>query len=172
MIASRHAAALALALVAGVTLTAPARAEPEKLAVFDFQFSNLSPVPADEAEQARLKRISEELRTLLAESGRYRIVSTDPVKAEVEKSADLRRCNGCAEDFARKLGADAAVTGEVQKVSNLIININVYVKPLAGNAPERAYSVDLRGNTDESFDRGIRYLVKNEFLEKEPEPAK
>ncbi|SFS36903.1 Protein of unknown function [Methylobacterium sp. yr668] len=89
------------------------------------------------------------------------MVSTEPVRDEVTRSADLRRCNGCADDFARKLGADVAITGEVQKVSNLILNLNVYVKSLTGDAPEKAYSVDLRGDTDESFDRGIRFLVEN-----------
>ena len=54
-----------------------------------------------------------------------------------------------------------AITGEVQKVSNLILNLNVYVKQLSGNVPEKAYSVDLRGDTDESFARGIRFLVEN-----------
>ncbi|MGU3666955.1 DUF3280 domain-containing protein [Methylobacterium sp. A49B] len=142
-------------------LASAARAAPEKAAVFDFQFSNLSPVPSDAADTARLKRVSAELRDLLAKKGLFTVVSVDPVREEVAKSADLRRCNGCADQMARKLGADVAITGEVQKVSNLILNLNVYVKPLAGNAPERAYSVDLRGDTDESFDRGIRFLVEN-----------
>ncbi|WP_233383524.1 DUF2380 domain-containing protein [Methylobacterium sp. C25] len=30
----------------------------------------------------------------------------------------------------------------------------------------KAFSVDLRGNTDESFDRGIKYLVKNQLLDR------
>jgi hypothetical protein len=79
----------------------------------------------------------------------------------VTKGPDLRHCNGCAEEYAKKLGADVAVTGEIQKVSNLILNINVYVKDLRGNKPEQAYSVDIRGDNDTSFDRGLRYLVKN-----------
>ncbi|MBB5764261.1 hypothetical protein HNR01_003900 [Methylorubrum rhodesianum] len=156
----------ALTLVGGLSLfVGVARAEPEKAAVFDFQFAKGAPTEPSEAEHERLRRTSETLRALMAESGRYTLVSTDPVREEVAKSADLRACNGCAEDFARRLGAHTVVTGEVQKVSNLILNINVYVKPLAAGAPERAYSVDLRGNTDESFDRGIRYLVKNRLLE-------
>ena len=73
----------------------------------------------------------------------------------------MRHCNGCAEEYAKKLGADVAVTGEIQKVSNLILNINIYVKDLRGNKPEQAYSVDIRGDNDTSFDRGLRYLVKN-----------
>jgi hypothetical protein len=139
----------------------PVLAAPEKAAVFDFQFSNLSPVPADEANRARLDRTSAQLRNLLQAKGLFVIVPTDPMKDEVAKSADLRRCNGCADGFARKLGADVAITGEVQKVSNLILNLNVYVKQLSGNVPEKAYSVDLRGDTDESFERGIRFLVEN-----------
>lgn len=154
------AAGLALALAAG-----SAHAEPERVAVFDFQFAKGAPTEPTEEERARLRRTSDELRTLLTESGRYTVVSTDPVREDVAKSADLRACNGCAEDFAKRLGADAAVTGEVQKVSNLILNINVYVKRLKDTAPEQAYSVDLRGNTDESFDRGIKYLVKNRMLD-------
>jgi hypothetical protein len=157
---SLAAAGLSIGLAATV-----ARAEPEKAAVFDFQFARGAPTEPTEEDRARLRRTSETFRTLLTESGRYAVVSTDPVRDAVRNSSDLRACNGCADDFAKKLGADAAITGEVQKVSNLILNINVYVKPLRSSAPEQAYSVDLRGNTDESFDRGIRYLVKNRMLE-------
>jgi hypothetical protein len=153
----RSASLIAIFLVAGGS----ALAAPEKAAVFDFQFSNLSPVPSDRADTARLNRVSAQLRDLLQTKGLFSVVSVDPVRDEVAKSADLRRCNGCADELARKLGADVAITGEVQKVSNLILNLNVYVKPLGGSAPEKAYSVDLRGDTDESFDRGIRYLVEN-----------
>ena len=77
------------------------------------------------------------------------------------KGPGLRRCNGCAGEYAKTLGADVAITGEIQKVSNLILNINVYVKDLKGDKPERAYSVDIRGDNDTSFDRGLKYLVKN-----------
>ena len=54
-----------------------------------------------------------------------------------------------------------AITGEIQKVSNLILNINVYVKELKGGKPEQACSVDIRGDNDVSFDRGLKYFVKN-----------
>ena len=54
-----------------------------------------------------------------------------------------------------------AITGQIQKVSNLILNINVYIKDLRNDAPEKAYSVDIRGDNDLSFQHGIKYLVKN-----------
>lgn len=149
------------ALAALLLTSTAAHAEPPKAAVFDFQLADQGMLGPTEADRARLGPLSELLRSLLKESGRYEIVSTDPVKEEVTKGSDLRRCNGCAEDYARKLKADVAITGEIQKVSNLILNINLYVKDLRSDKPEQAYSVDIRGNNDASFDRGLKYLVKN-----------
>lgn len=137
-----------------------AHAEPPKAAVFNFQLANLGAQGPTDADVARLGPISDLLRQQLKDTGRYEIVSTAPVKADVAK-ADLRACGGCADDFARKLGADVAITGEVQKVSSVILNINVYVKDLRSKTPERAYSVDIRGDNDTSFDHGVKYLVKN-----------
>jgi hypothetical protein len=144
-----------------LAVTAGARAEPPKAAVFDFELANLGSQEPTDADKARLKPLSDQLRSLLKESARYAIVSTDPVREDVAKGSNLRRCNGCAEEYAKKLGADVAITGEIQKVSNLILNINVYVKDLRSGKPEQAYSVDIRGDNDVSFDRGIKYLVKN-----------
>ena len=147
--------------VAVLSLATAAHAEPPKAAVFDFQLANLGAQGPTDADTARLGPLSDLLRTQLKDSGRYQIVSTDPVRVEVAKSADLRKCGGCADDFARKLGADVAITGEIQKVSNLILNINVYVKDLRAGTAEKAYSVDIRGDNDLSFEHGVRYLVKN-----------
>jgi hypothetical protein len=138
----------------------------EKAAVFDFQLSNLDAQPPTQADLDRLPRISDELRQELSKSGLYDIVSTAPLKAEVEKGAELRSCGGCAVGFAKKLGADVAITGEIQKVSNLILNLNVYIKAVNGNQPEKSYSVDIRGDTDESFDRAVKYVVQNNILGK------
>ncbi len=150
------------ALVAAAT-AAPALAAPEKAAVFDFQLANLAQLPPTTADAARLPHLSDMLRQLLADSGRYQIVATDSFKGKAQ-AEDLRSCGGCAEDYARSLGAQLAVTGQIQKVSNLILNINVYIKDVGSKAPEHAYSVDIRGDNDDSFDHGIKYLVKHEIL--------
>ena len=152
------ACAATLLLGAGAADAAP------KAAVFDFQFADLAAQPPTQADMARLPRISAELRKLLGESGLYEIVPIGPVAAEVEASAPLRACGGCAATFAQKLGADVAITGEIQKVSNLILNLNVYILDVDGKTPERAYSVDMRGDTDESFDRAVHYIVRHNIL--------
>ena len=58
-------------------------------------------------------------------------------------------CGGCEAALATKVGAQVAVIGWVQKVSNLILNINVVIRDASSGAVLHAGSVDIRGNTDE-----------------------
>ena len=67
-------------------------------------------------------------------------------------------------EIARRAGAEIAITGTVRKVSSLILNINIQVREVAGGKLTRALQADIRGNTDESWLRGIRWLVANRLL--------
>ena len=67
-------------------------------------------------------------------------------------------------DFAIKAGADRAAWGTVQKVSNLILNINVYIEDARQKKMEFVRSVDIRGNTDESWQRGLDYMLRHYLL--------
>src|SRR5215207_8510535 len=87
-----------------------------------------------------------------------------PALAEVAAVKSLRDCNGCELDLARKLGADLAAVGWVQKVSNLILNLTMQVREVGTGRLVRAGSVDIRGNTDESWRRGITYLVNRRLF--------
>jgi len=49
----------------------------------------------------------------------------------------------------------------VQKVCNLILNLNIEVRDSATDQALYTRSVDIRGNTDESWLRGVRRLVDN-----------
>ena len=62
-------------------------------------------------------------------------------------------------DLARSLGAQQLAFGWVQKVSNLILNVNLVIEDAGTGQVLHAESVDIRGNTDESWSRGLRYLV-------------
>jgi Protein of unknown function (DUF2380) len=98
--------------------------------------------------------------------GRFELVDTRA--AQLEASRQLWNCKGCEIAIADRLGADLALVGWVQKVSNLILNINVAIREVPSRELVFAGSVDIRGNTDESWQRGIRYLLKNRLL-KEPD---
>ncbi|MGF1610580.1 MAG: DUF2380 domain-containing protein [Kiloniellales bacterium] len=153
--------------------TGSAAAELPRVAVFDFELidtsleGELSGPRAD--EQQRLVLIGDLLRRQLAESGRYEVVDIAPQAAAIERAGHLYGCNGCETKIARALGADLALRGTVQKVSNLILNINLYLRNAASGEQLRVMSVDIRGNTDESWTHGIRYLLRNRLL-KEPAP--
>jgi Protein of unknown function (DUF2380) len=136
----------------------------EKAAVFEFEIirSNvIAGVREDRrAEAMRLAMIGARLREMLDASGQFELVDIAPVAAKAAAS-NLQSCGNCADEFARELGASYAFTGTVQKVSELILNINVYVHDAEASKPVAGASVDLRGNTDESWRRGIDYLYKN-----------
>jgi Protein of unknown function (DUF2380) len=106
-----------------------------------------------------LVRLSQQLRTLVTKSGKLEVVDIALVEDEARK-ANLQKCGGCDADLAEKLGAEISITGTVQKVSNLILNINLYARVVATKEPLVAMSVDIRGNTDESWSRGLEYLVR------------
>nr|WP_311538856.1 DUF3280 domain-containing protein [uncultured Bradyrhizobium sp.] len=146
---------------------AAARAEPPKLAVFDLEMIDTSlqgEVNGPQAdEQARLLRTGEQVRKELAESGRFQVLDIAPVNAAAHGS-NLQACGGCDVKLAGELGADLAITGVVQKVSNLILNINLYLRDVHTGQLVAAASADMRGNTDESWSRATDYLIRNRLL--------
>jgi hypothetical protein len=142
-------------------------AEPPKLAVFDFEMIDTS-LPgqfygpqADEHD--RLLWVGDLLRKELGESGKFRVVDIAPVNAAAHQS-NLQACGGCDVKLAQQLDADLDLTGVVQKVSNLILNINVYLRDVHTGRLVTAASVDMRGNTDESWSRATRYLIRERLL--------
>jgi hypothetical protein len=52
------------------------------------------------------------------------------------------------------------VVAWTQKVSNLILNLNIRIEDVATGETLRGGSVDIRGNNDQSWDRGLKYLLK------------
>ena len=168
---TRFHVGIVLAFVAAICMLANgAWAEEPKatVAVFDFELYDTSLEGEvrglNEAEQQRLGMISGLLRRLMVESGRYQVVDLTPVAAEIEAAGYFRGCNGCDVAIARQLGTALAVTGVVQKVSNLILNINIYIRDTVSGGLVKAMSADIRGNTDQSWSRGVSWLVRNRLL--------
>ena len=113
---------------------------------------------ADEA--ARVALLEEEVHQRLRDEG-FALADLGPVADELERTLNPARCNGCALRMAERLGADYALTGEVQKVSNLILSVTLALTEVEGGRLVRALAVDIRGNTDEAWLRGGRYILDN-----------
>jgi hypothetical protein len=144
-----------------------------KTAIFDIEFRDTSldgeMIGSVSAEQQRLVLLTARLRDALAESGRYEIVDIAPVR-EAALGSNLQNCGGCDRRLAAEIGAELAITGVVQKVSNLILNINVYVRDVATGKLVEGHSADIRSNTDESWLRGLNWILKNRLLAEKAQP--
>lgn len=134
------------------------------VAVFDFELIDTSLEGATNGarddEHARLVKISERLRQRLAEHKQWRSVDIAPVAAQA-RSVHLRACGGCDADLARKVGAELSITGTVQKVSNLILNMKIAVRRVATGRLIATMNADMRGNTEESWTRALDWLFRN-----------
>src|SRR5262249_28431701 len=139
----------------------------QSVAVFDFELIDTSLEGAIRGarpdEQQRLARLSDQLRQLLRDSARFWLVDFTPTPREALAS-NVQAFVGCDIQLARGIGAEMAITGTVQKVSNLILNMNIYVRDASSGATIAAMSADMRGNTDESWSRTLNWLVHNRLL--------
>jgi hypothetical protein len=151
------ASLLLLAAAAGGPVPA---AEPVRLVLFPLELVSTSMEPVREDERARLRLTETELRRRLEARG-YVLLDPAPVAAQMAAHASLRECNGCELELARALGAEQAALAWVGKTSNLILDITLKIGEVETGKLVRAGSVSIRGNTDESWLRGIRYLVDN-----------
>ena len=160
---------IVLAILAGDRANAgPDGKDVPRVAFFGFEFINSSLEPIAQAEVKRIRLLDDALRQKLAASGRFEIVDIPPdMTREITSGPAISNCNGCQRDFAQRVGANWAAWGMVQKVSNLILNINVYMENADSGKMEFAWCVDIRGNTDESWRRGLDYLLRN-YLFREP----
>lgn len=155
------AVAVPLLALTPVTVT---QAAVRSVAVFNFELIDTSLEGATNGpradETARLSQMSASLRGWLADRGDVRVVDTAAV-AKQAAAVHLQECGGCDADLARRVGAELSITGTVQKVSNLILNVNIYIRNVADGRLLAGMSADMRGNTDESWTRTLRWLERN-----------
>jgi Protein of unknown function (DUF2380) len=152
-----------------LSLSAHAADRP-RVAFFGFSMINTSLEATKPEEETRLRVLDTLLQQKLVASGRFAIAEISPeLQKEIARGAEIRDCNGCERDYAKRAGADWAAWGTVQKVSNLILNINLYMEDTRTGKLEFVKSVDIRGNTDESWRHGLEYMLRN-YLLKQPTP--
>ncbi len=137
------------------------------VAVFDFELIDTSldgEMNGPRADQhKRILEISDQLRRRLKASDKVHVVDIAPVAAKAQ-AVHLQECGGCDADLAKRVGATLSITGTVQKVSNLILNMSIYVRDATSGRMLTAMNADMRGNTDESWARTLDWLVRNRLM--------
>ena len=133
------AAALTAGLVVGPVGIASGAADDiggVRVAFFGFHLINTSLEPTTVAEDRRIRDLDGLLQDKLSASGRFKLIAIPPdMQKEIAAGPETGNCNGCERDLAKRLGADRAAWGSVQKVSNLILNINVYMTDVQTGKP-------------------------------------
>jgi hypothetical protein len=156
----------ALSLMARFPLAAATQG-PETVAFLGvhFQNDNAGLEPTTDAERKRLSEIEDSFKQQLTASGRFKFIALSASEKETIKAGQMvGACGGCEFDYGRQAGADLVAWMRVQKVSNLILNLNVYIGRVTDRKLVFVHSVDMRGNTDESWMRSLTYLVQNYLL--------
>jgi Protein of unknown function (DUF2380) len=145
------------------------------LAVLEFELVDDQGNPLTKAAQEnRLRIATAQLQRELAERQLYRVVDPSASQALQTKlraqQEYLYRCDDCAEQVGRLLGVDLVMATWVQKVSELILNLNVQILDVQAGSVVFSKSVDMRGNDDVSWARAVRYLVRDMAEKRERNP--
>ncbi len=127
----------------------------------EFLNDNEALEPTSPAERKRIKTIERLLTTKLEEMDLYKFVDVpNSIQKKIKRGQPIGECGGCEIDYGKELDVDRIVWIRVQKISNLILNMNVYVADVASQQMTFVRSVDIRGNTDESWSHSIKWLIR------------
>jgi curli biogenesis system outer membrane secretion channel CsgG len=116
-----------------------------------------------EDESRRLQLLERLIEQRFRDEG-MNLVDLAPIAEKLASIANPGNCYGCDVRMARTLGADFVVVGAVHKVSNLIISMNLHVRDVLTGDVVRARAVDVRTNTDKSWTRGMKYILKTSIF--------
>ena len=163
--AVRQLAGFALGLAGAILALSPARSDDAKappipIAVADFDYFDTSGEPTNQQaeHQVRLQAFVSAIRSDLERDGRYRVVTlscpqTRCAAAELAPAELLER--------ARAAGANRLLYGGIQKMSTLIQNAKVQVVDIEENKLRFDRLITFRGDTDESWQRAERFIVRD-----------
>ena len=142
--------------------TANAKSKPQKVAFIGFRIINDALEPISNAEKMRARLLDKILIEKLEATGRFQFVTIpESISAQINAGPFIGECNGCEIDYGRKLKADLIAWGTVQKVSNLILNLNVYIASVHSGQMTYIKSVDIRGNNNRSWTKGLKWMLKH-----------
>lgn len=162
--ASLLCAALLAALPASAATSAPI-----KLAIFDFELEDVSAGASSAGETPsdteQLMHVTDEVRQLFAQSGRYSLVDVGAADAAAAKAHTLRDCQGCDAAIALKLGAEQSFVGVVRRISRMEYVVRFQIRDARTGAVVADENSGLRMGADYSWSRGAARLIKDRLPE-------
>jgi hypothetical protein len=162
-----HSLRALLAITLAIVMSgALAQSAPQSIAMLDCTLIDdnaaYNDAEINRIQTERLAMVSGALRDDLRERALFRVADNaqaGDLIASLKSAQDMSACNGCELRVAKELGASRVGVCWVQKISNLILNMNLRVEDADSGAMRFQRSVDIRGNTDLSWKRGAKALV-------------
>jgi Protein of unknown function (DUF2380) len=150
--------------------TIAATPDPVKLAIFDFEFEDMSAAAkAGEvapADSQYLAEVTSSVRDLFEKSGQYSLVDVGAADAAEAKARSLRTCDGCDAAIARQLGAEQSFVGVVKRITRTEYTVRYQIRDASTGAVLSSADSGLRMGADYSWTRGAVRLIKDQLLEK------
>ena len=117
----------------------------------------------DATELARLALIEDMAATWFENEG-FTLLDLAPVAEDLDRVTNVANCYGCDVRMAKKLGADFILVGELNKISDALLSLNLQLRDGETGDLVKAGATSIRGNTDDTWKRGMRYILKNRIF--------
>ena len=130
-------------------------------AIFPFEIYDTSGEPPRPDLTERLAMATRVLSEALAKTGRYSPIDLEPFGADIAATSPRYQCGDCFLPIARRAGAAYAVAPVVHKVSSLITSMDIWIIDASNGASVAHLGGQIRGDTAEAYEHGVRFLVRN-----------
>ena len=164
--------AVALMCAAALTpiSTVASTPDPVKLAIFDFEFEDMSAAASAGdiavSDSQHLAEVTSSVRDLFEKSGHYNLVDVGSADAAEVKARSLHRCDGCDATIAQQLGAEQSFVGVVKRITRTEYTVRYQIRDASTGAVLSSADSGLRMGADYSWSRGAVRLIKDRLLEK------
>ena len=147
--------------------------DPIKLAIFDFEFEDMSAAASAgeiaASDSQHLAEVTSSVRDLFEKSGHYSLVDVGSADASEVKTRALRKCDGCDAAIAQQLGAEQSFIGVVKRITRTEYTVRYQIRDASTGAVLSSADSGLRMGADYSWSRGAVRLIKDRLLEKKAE---
>lgn len=162
---------IAVGLLAAADRTAAAEnaaaadAAKVKLLVLDLELiGDLGGPELERTHAVRLRKVSDQLRSELAQNAAYEVVDATAAAEMIERlrgTQYLHKCNGCEIDIALQLGAEQVMVAWIHRVSQLILSLTYEIREVPSGRTLRRKSFDFRGDNDDAWSRAVSYMARD-----------
>lgn len=154
------------------TLSVPGEAaEKRRVLLLDMQFDSSATAgqskAMEKADRARLAKVAKRLTQRFAASPDYDVVVAPEISREIA-DYNLGACGRCELMLGKKAGADFVMVGSVQKLSAMLMNVQVIVYSVADGGAVAAGGGVIHSNTDADWMRAIDRIAGQKLGLPEP----